>query len=235
MMSIKTVNALSHYTDWTIGHALRRTGLVCMVSIGALYHLIPRLGKTEMYSTSLINTHWLATIGTVLYIVSMWVNGITQGLMWQATNADGTLQYSFINLARPAAMASPRLVGGAFFVVGMLIMLYNVWQTIKVAKPEELKPRRRWRKGKGHVQSRNGRKKQTLIVLIVLASASGDWRNRTTVQYQADHEPVAGLKPHTALELEGRDVYLKEGCVGCHSQMVRPCGRKLSVTATTPR
>ncbi len=141
MMSIKTVNALSHYTDWTIGHVHSGAlGWVAMVSIGALYHLIPRLwGKTEMYSTSLINTHfWLATIGTVLYIVALWVNGITQGLMWQATNADGTLQYSFIESVQASSYGYiVRTIGGGFFVVGMFIMLYNVWQTIRVAKPEE--------------------------------------------------------------------------------------------------
>ena len=98
-MSIKTVNALSHYTDWTIGHVhAGALGWVAMISIGATYHMIPRLwGKAQMYSVALINTHfWLATIGTVLYICAMWVNGILQGLMWRAVNEDGTLTYSFV-------------------------------------------------------------------------------------------------------------------------------------------
>ena len=143
MMAIKTVNALSHYTDWTIGHVHSGAlGWVAMVSIGAMYHLIPKVfGRNAMYSTSLINTHfWLATIGTVLYIVSMWVNGITQGLMWQAVNADGTLQYSFIESVQASYHGYlVRLIGGGFFVIGMFVMLYNVWQTIRAAKPEESK------------------------------------------------------------------------------------------------
>ena len=133
MMAIKTVNALSHYTDWTIGHVHSGAlGWVAMVSFGSLYHLIPRMyGRDQMYSVALINAHfWLATIGTVLYIVAMWVNGITQGLMWRAVNNDGTLTYSFIE----SVVASQfgyivRAIGGAFFVAGVLIMAYNVYRT----------------------------------------------------------------------------------------------------------
>ena len=133
MMSIRTVNALSHYTDWTIGHVHSGAlGWVAMISIGAIYHLIPILfAKPRMYSTSLINTHfWMATIGTVLYIVSMWVNGILQGLMWRAYNQDGTLTYSFVEAV---AASHPgyvvRFLGGAIFFSGMLIMAYNVYMT----------------------------------------------------------------------------------------------------------
>jgi cytochrome c oxidase cbb3-type subunit 1 len=136
MMSIKTVNALSHYTDWTIGHVHSGAlGWVAMVSIGTMYHLIPILfGRKEMYSVPLINTHfWLSTIGTVLYIASMWVNGIMQGLMWRAYNADGTLTYSFV---QSVAASHPgyivRLFGGGLFLLGMLLMAYNVWQTARV-------------------------------------------------------------------------------------------------------
>ena len=133
MMAIKTVNALSHYTDWTIGHVHSGAlGWVAMVSFGSLYHLIPRVyGREQMYSVALINAHfWLATIGTVLYVVAMWVNGITQGLMWRAVNNDGTLTYSFIE----SVVASEfgyivRAIGGAFFVAGVLIMAYNVYRT----------------------------------------------------------------------------------------------------------
>lgn len=141
MMSIKTVNALSHYTDWTVGHVhAGALGWVAMVSIGSLYHMVPRLfGLKEMYSVSLINTHfWLSTIGTVLYIASLWVNGIAQGLMWRAINDDGTLTYSFaeaINVSHPGFIV--RLIGGAIFFVGMLLMAWNVWKTIKSAQPAE--------------------------------------------------------------------------------------------------
>ncbi len=135
MMAIKTVNALSHYTDWTIGHVHSGAlGWVAMVSIGATYHLIPVIfGKQAMYSVRLINMHfWLSTIGTVLYVASMWVNGILQGLMWRAYNTDGTLTYSFVESVEASYPGYVvRVIGGGMFFVGMLIMAYNVWQTTR--------------------------------------------------------------------------------------------------------
>ena len=138
MMAIKTVNALSHYTDWTVGHVHSGAlGWVAMVSIGSLYHLIPVLfGHGRMYSTSLVNVHfWLATVGTVLYIVSMWISGVMQGLMWRAVNSDGTLTYSFVeSLEASYPFYFVRFLGGCFFVAGMLVMAYNVFRTVKAPK-----------------------------------------------------------------------------------------------------
>ncbi|MCV6620672.1 cytochrome-c oxidase, cbb3-type subunit I [uncultured Pseudoteredinibacter sp.] len=135
MMSIKTVNALSHYTDWTVGHVHSGAlGWVAMVSIGALYHLIPALlGRKEMWSVKLVNLHfWMATIGTVLYIASMWVNGIMQGLMWRAFNADGTLTYSFVESVEASYPGHyVRVLGGAIFLGGMLFMAYNTYRTFQ--------------------------------------------------------------------------------------------------------
>ena len=140
MMAIKTVNALSHNTDWTIGHVHSGAlGWVAMVSIGAMYHLIPILygrAQGQMYSTRLINIHfWLSTIGTVMYIASMWVNGLMQGLMWRATNVDGTLTYSF---AESVAASYPgyyvRALGGLIFLSGMFLMAYNVWKTMTTSE-----------------------------------------------------------------------------------------------------
>ena len=140
MMSIKTVNALSHYTDWTIGHVHSGAlGWVAMMTIGSLYCLIPRLyGKAGMYSTKLIDVHfWTSTIGVVLYAVSMWIAGITQGLMWRALNEDGTLTYSFIeSLKFTYPYYGLRLLGGLVFFVGMLIMVYNVYMTVRNTRPE---------------------------------------------------------------------------------------------------
>ncbi|WP_435806215.1 cytochrome-c oxidase, cbb3-type subunit I [Shewanella psychromarinicola] len=138
MMAIKTVNALSHYTDWTIGHVHSGAlGWVAMVSIGSLYHLIPVLfGHGRMYSMKLINFHfWLATIGTVLYIVSMWISGVMQGLMWRAVNSDGTLTYSFVeSLEASYPFYFVRFIGGCFFLTGMFIMAYNVIRTVRASK-----------------------------------------------------------------------------------------------------
>lgn len=134
MMSIKTVNALSHYTDWTIGHVHSGAlGWVAMISIGSIYALIPWLyGKKEMYNVGLVNTHfWLATIGTVLYIASMWVAGISQGLMWRAVNDDGTLTYTFVeSLKATYPYYVVRMIGGLVFLSGMFLMAYNVFKTM---------------------------------------------------------------------------------------------------------
>jgi cytochrome c oxidase cbb3-type subunit 1 len=138
MMSIKTVNALSHYTEWTIGHVHSGAlGWVAMITIGSMYYLIPRLfGRESMYSTKLIEWHfWWSTIGVVLYIASMWIAGVAQGLMWRAANADGTLTYSFaqvLNTMYP--FYGIRLLGGALFFSGMLLMAYNVWKTVRMGR-----------------------------------------------------------------------------------------------------
>lgn len=137
MMAIKTVNALSHDTDWTVGHVHSGAlGWVAMISIGALYHMIPIVhGRKEMYSIKWINIHfWLATIGTVLYVCAMWVNGIMEGLMWRAFNTDGTLTYAFIESVRAAHYGYlVRMIGGSFFLSGMLLMAYNTYRTVKAA------------------------------------------------------------------------------------------------------
>jgi cytochrome c oxidase cbb3-type subunit 1 len=141
MMSIKTVNALSHYTDWTVGHVHSGAlGWVGLVSMGSIYYLLPRLwGRTEMYSKRLIELHfWVATIGIVLYIAAMWIAGVMQGLMWRATNPDGTLTYAFVEALKATyPYYAIRLVGGLLYLGGMVIMLYNCVMTVRVGKSED--------------------------------------------------------------------------------------------------
>jgi len=138
MMSIKTINALSHYTDWTVGHVHSGAlGWVAMITIGSTYYLLPRMyGKTEMYSTKLVTAHfWISTIGIVLYIASLWIAGVMQGLMWRAANADGTLMYSFIESVKSSyPFWTIRILGGAMVLVGMCIMFYNMVKTISGQK-----------------------------------------------------------------------------------------------------
>ncbi|MBF0291385.1 MAG: cytochrome-c oxidase, cbb3-type subunit I [Nitrospinae bacterium] len=137
LMSIRTVNALSHYTDWTVGHVHSGAlGWVAMVSMGAIYHLVPRLWNTELYSTKLVNTHfWMTTISIVFYISAMWVSGIMQGLMWRAYDEQGTLMYSF---AESVAAMHPyyalRWFGGTLFLLGTIVMLFNVLMTVTRAR-----------------------------------------------------------------------------------------------------
>ena len=133
MMSIKTVNALSHYTDWTVGHVHSGAlGWVGLVTMGSMYYLIPRLfGQKQMYSVKAIEVHfWTATIGIVIYIAAMWIAGVMQGLMWRAVNADGTLTYTFVESVKASyPFYVLRLIGGLLYLVGMLIMLWNVLKT----------------------------------------------------------------------------------------------------------
>ena len=135
MMAIKTVNALSHYTDWTIGHVhAGALGWVGFITMGSMYYLIPRLcGKTEMWSKDLIEIHfWVATIGVVLYIAAMWIAGVMQGLMWRAVNSDGTLTYTFVETVKATyPYYVIRLMGGLMYLAGMLVMAYNTWRTMR--------------------------------------------------------------------------------------------------------
>ena len=139
MMSIKTVNALSHYTDWTVGHVHSGAlGWVGLVSMGTLYYMIPRVfGRNEMYSVKAITLHfWVSTIGIVLYIAAMWIAGVMQGLMWRAVNDDGTLTYTFVESVKatyPYYMI--RLIGGVLYFSGMLIMAWNIWKTVAGQRP----------------------------------------------------------------------------------------------------
>ncbi|MCC6853625.1 MAG: cbb3-type cytochrome c oxidase subunit I, partial [Rubrivivax sp.] len=135
MMSIKTVNALSHYTDWTVGHVHSGAlGWVGLITMGSLYHLIPRLyGKKGMYSTKAIELHfWIATIGIVLYIAALWIAGVMQGLMWRATNPDGTLVYTFVESVKATfPYYVIRLLGGLLYLSGMVLMGWNVVMTVR--------------------------------------------------------------------------------------------------------
>jgi cytochrome c oxidase cbb3-type subunit 1 len=139
MMSIKTVNALSHYTDWTVGHVhAGALGWVAMISIGCVYFLVPKLfGRAQMYSTRLIDLHfWIMTVGIVLYIAAMWIAGVMQGLMWRAVNDDGTLTYSFVESVKATyPYYVIRLLGGVLVLAGMFVMAYNVARTVALGKP----------------------------------------------------------------------------------------------------
>jgi cytochrome c oxidase cbb3-type subunit 1 len=139
MMSIKTVNALSHYTDWTVGHVHSGAlGWVGMISMGAMYYLLPRLaGKKEMYSVKAIEVHfWVATLGIVFYIAAMWIAGVMQGLMWRSVNPDGSLTYAFIESIKATyPYYVIRLLGGVLYLGGMLIMTWNMFMTIREPRP----------------------------------------------------------------------------------------------------
>ena len=141
MMSIKTVNALSHYTDWTVGHVHSGAlGWVGLITMGSMYYLIPRLfGRKQMFSVKAIELHfWIATIGIVLYIAAMWIAGVMQGLMWRAVNPDGTLVYTFVESVKATfPYYVVRLLGGLLYLSGMVIMFWNTIMTAKSGKVTE--------------------------------------------------------------------------------------------------
>jgi len=143
MMSIKTVNSLSHYTDWTVGHVHSGAlGWVGLVSMGCLYHLIPRMfGRTQMYSKRAIELHfWIATLGIVLYIAAMWIAGVMQGLMWRAVNPDGTLVYTFVESVKATwPFYVIRLAGGLLYLAGMGVMSWNVIKTVQAGSTKAVR------------------------------------------------------------------------------------------------
>jgi len=232
MLSIKSVNALSHYTDWTIGHvhsgALGWNGFI---SFGLLYYLVPRLWKTPMFSQKLANAHfWIGTLGIVLYVVSMWTAGITQGLMWRAFDESGRLQYpDFVEtVVQILPFYHIRLIGGLLYVAGVLMCGYNVLRTISAAPkvledeeavgtPLDLTPlQESWHR---RLESLPGRFALLTLVAVVVASL---FELIPTFLIRSNVPTIAAVKPYTSLELEGRDIYIREGCYNCHSQMIRP-------------
>jgi cytochrome c oxidase cbb3-type subunit I/II len=230
-LSIKSVNSLSHYTDWTIAHV--HTGALGwngFLTFSLLYWLFPRLYRTPLYSIKLANYHfWIGLLGMMFYVVPMYFSGVTQGLMWKQFNADGFLQYpSFLEaVIRLLPMHRLRAVGGTLFIVGVLIMAYNLWKTARSGKPvedEEVQvpvSAHAHDAGKGHRWLEA--KPLLFTVLATLAILVGGLIEIVPLYLIKENVPtIASVKPYTPLEVLGRDIYIREGCVGCHSQMVRP-------------
>jgi cytochrome c oxidase cbb3-type subunit I/II len=234
MLAVKSVNALSHYTDWTISHV--HTGALGwngFLTFSVLYWLIPRLYNTQLWSTKLANYHfWIGLLGMMFYVVPMYTSGITQGLMWKQFNSDGFLQYpNFLEtVIRLIPMYQLRAVGGLLYVTGIVLMIVNLCRTMKagefvgdqkaqapglnlVASAETPKLGHRWLEGVP----------VTFTVLTTIAVVIGGLIEIVPMFLIKENVPtIASVKPYTPLECLGRDIYIREGCVGCHSQMVRP-------------
>ena len=255
MMSIKSVNAVSHFTDWTIGHVhAGALGWNAFLSFGILYWAVPRLWKTDLYSNRLATAHfWVATVGLITYQVSMWVAGITQWGMWRAFEADGRLTYpDFIEtVLRIVPLYWVRLVAALLFFSGLLIGVWTLFKTIRSApadyavEPEVVAPPLvkdrpapgavtpantydhalyRWQHELRHGVHRvlEGRM-ITFTILVTLALAVGSLVEAIPMFFDKDNvKEIASVKPYTPLEVIGRDIYLREGCYNCHSQLVRP-------------
>jgi cytochrome c oxidase cbb3-type subunit I/II len=233
MLALKNVNAIAHYTDWIISHVhLGALGWNGFLTFGILYWLMPKLFKTNLYSIKLANLHfWIGTLGIVFYVSAMYWSGITQPLMWKEFTPLGTLQYA--NFLETVLQLIPmyviRAIGGSLYITGMFIMVYNLYKTVKHGKFEKNEAaeapalaknrsygnetKHRWLERKPY---------QFTIAATVVILIGGIVEFVPTFLVQSNVPTIASVKPLTPLELEGRDIYIREGCVGCHSQMIRP-------------
>ena len=233
MLSLKSVNMISHFTDWTVAHVhVGGLGWNGMLTFGMLYWLIPKMFNTPMYSTKMANQHfWIATMGIILYAVPMYIAGFMQGLSWQYFNPDGTLVHKdFLEIVidmKPYYIL--RSIGGLLYISGTLLMVYNIYKTVKqgkfVADEEVLVTDERehvstkkehWHRG---IESKPVK---FMVWSIIVVAIGGIIEIIPTIAVQSNVPTISSVKPYTPLELEGRDIYIREGCNNCHTQMVRP-------------
>lgn len=226
------MSSLAHYTDWIIGHVHGGTlGWNGFLTFGIIYYIVPRLWNTKMYSQRMMNWHfWIGLLGILLYYISMWASGITQGLMWRAIGENGQLVYpDFVEtVMRIVPLYYVRFAGGVLFLTGFLLLIYNVWITIARAPKGEramavevpVRSPDVTDIGTGH------RKLEALsvifTVLLFIAVLAGSIIEIVPTLAIFKYLPqTARTEPYTPLELAGRDIYIKEGCYVCHSQMIR--------------
>ena len=234
MLSLKNVNAVAHFTDWIVAHvhvgALAWNGFM---TFGMIYWLVPRMWKTELFSKKLANFHfWIGTLGIVLYTVPLYVAGFVQHQMWKDFNPDGTLKNNFMQTVEAIMpMYWMRAIGGTLFVIGLLVLCYNIIKTIKQGQnvADELAEAPALTKiasGRLKGERFHGWLERRPIQLTILATIAiligGIIQIVPTLVVKSNIPTISTVKPYTPLELEGRDLYIREGCVGCHSQMIRP-------------
>lgn len=233
MLSIKSVNAISHFTDWTIAHVhVGALGWNGFLTFGVMYWLWPRLYRTPLFSTKLANAHfWLGTLGIIFYAVPMYWAGWTQSLMWKEFTAEGILKWgNFLDtVLQLIPLYAIRAVGGTLFFVGVCIGVYNLIKTAQkgrfLANEDAEAPARVTSvsyKGEYWHKWIERRPMQMLLGATILISIGGLIQILPMVFIDDQVPKISSVKPYTPLELEGRDIYIREGCVGCHSQMVRP-------------
>ncbi|WP_460219636.1 cytochrome-c oxidase, cbb3-type subunit I [Psychroserpens sp. MEBiC05023] len=235
MLSLKSMNAMAHFTDWIIAHvhvgALAWNGFL---TFGMIYYLVPKLFKTKLHSLALANLHfWIGTLGIIFYALPMYVAGFQQWAMWKQFNPDGTLEYG--NFLETVTAIMPmywmRAIGGTLFLTGMIIMIVNVIITIRngskvsdeLAEAAALQRVSKKRvAGEGwHTWLERKPIKLTIFATVAIL-IGGIVQIVPTLLVKSNIPTIASVEPYTPLELEGRDIYIREGCVGCHSQMVRP-------------
>jgi cytochrome c oxidase cbb3-type subunit I/II len=234
-LAIKSVNALSHYTDWTIAHVhVGALGWNGLLTFGILYWIIPRLFNTKLYSVKLANLHfWISTLGIVFYAIPIWWAGIAQGLMWKQFSAEGFLQYPLFleTVLQIIPMYMIRAFGGILYVTGVVFLIYNLTRTVRSGKLIDNEPaqapaladlahgsdeKKYWH------HWLEARPVQFFILTTIAILIGGIVEIIPTFMIKTNIPTITSVKPYTPLELEGRDIYVREGCYVCHSQMIRP-------------
>jgi cytochrome c oxidase cbb3-type subunit I/II len=233
LLSLKSVNAISHFTDWTIAHVhVGALGWNGFMTFGVLYWLIPKIFATNLYSKKLANTHfWLGTLGIVLYAVPLYWAGFTQSMMWKTFTPEGQLKYQFLEtVTHIIPMYITRSLGGALYLAGVFLMVYNLTKTVKsgklvaneaaeaapVSKVIEVHGKQHWHRWIER------RPVQMLVFSLIAVAIGGVLEMVPTFLVKSNVPTITAVKPYTPLELQGRDIYIREGCYNCHSQMIRP-------------
>ena len=232
MLSLKNFNAVAHFTDWIIAHVhVGALGWNGMLTFGMLYWMIPRLYNTKLHSTKLANWHfWIATLGILFYTIPMYWGGFMNALMLKEFSPDGNLVYTFLDVTKQLKpMYMMRGIGGTMYIVGSLIMVYNLWKTAAsgklVANEAAEAPALRGQKvhDDGYWHRWVERRPIALLVLaLVVILVGGIVEFLPTFLIKSNIPTISTVKPYTPLELQGRDIYVREGCYTCHSQMIRP-------------
>lgn len=233
MLSLKSVSAVSHYTDWIVAHVhVGALGWNGMLTFGVLYWLIPRIFKTNLYSKKLAANHfWLATLGILFYAIPMYWAGIQQSLMWKQFTEAGQLKYTFLEtVTYMKPFYAMRSLGGTLYLTGVFIMFYNIYKTVKTGKlvaneEAEAAPMvKEYVKHSGEHWHRVIERKpvQFMIISLLVILIGGIIEIVPTFMIKSNVPTISSVKPYTPLELQGRDIYVREGCYVCHSQMIRP-------------
>ncbi|MEO8110579.1 MAG: cytochrome-c oxidase, cbb3-type subunit I [Ginsengibacter sp.] len=233
MLSLKSVSAISHYTDWIIAHVhVGALGWNGMLTFGVLYWLVPRIYKTDLYSKKIANVHfWLGTLGILFYAIPMYWAGFTQSSMWKQFTEGGQLKYTFLEtVTYMKPFYAMRSLGGSLYLVGVLFMVYNLYKTAKAGKlvaneAAEAAPLEKVyvaHKGEHWHRWIERRPVQLMVVSLIVILIGGLVEMIPTFLIKSNVPTISSVKPYTPLELEGRDIYVREGCYTCHSQMIRP-------------
>jgi len=234
MLSLKNINAIAHFTDWIVAHVhVGALGWNGFLTFAILYWMIPRIFQTKLYSEKLLKTHfWIATIGIAFYTIPMYISGFTQGMMWKQFTAEGNLQYgNFLDTTlQLIPMHQMRAFGGTLYLIGAILMAVNLFKTMALGKllanepaeapalltMEEKVPDAHWHRW---IEKRPIQLLVASLIMILIGSLV---ELVPTFMVKSNVPTIAAVKPYSALELEGRDIYIREGCVSCHSQLVRP-------------